>query len=247
MPTPFMHIAVAHRLSADSAVPPEIRAVLHANWGPFLLGSVAPDARVSSGLRRTDTHFFDYQAVIDPPAPVVMLTQHPSLRRPLTHDAAHAAFVAGYVAHLGMDEQWCTDALYPFFDSWGTRELRFKMLHMLLSHLDARDYVLVPRSDYQPLQSATPVSWLPFIGDADLVTWRDLIAKQLAPEGHNQTFEILGSRIGLTVAEMGAFIADAAQMQAQLWDHVPPERLAVAEESMYQRVRAIVTAYYEDL
>lgn len=244
MPTPFMHMAIAHRLSVDDVVPAAVREAVLADWGAFLLGNVAPDARVSSGLKRTDTHFFDYTAVIDPPAAVAMLTTHPTLRHPLTHDAAQAAFVAGYVAHLRVDEVWCTDALYPLFHDWGTRQSRFEMLHMLLGYLDARDYETLPPTDYAPLHSATPTDWLPFIPDADLVTWRDLIANQLAPDGRNMTCDILAPRFGMTPEQMATFISDPAFMDAQLWANVPRPKVAEVERRLYHGARQALIDYY---
>ena len=68
MPTPFMHLRAANRFLNDAAVPREIRADLgsEANLGAFLLGNVAPDARVSGGLSRDRTHFFEYGPRVNP-------------------------------------------------------------------------------------------------------------------------------------------------------------------------------------
>jgi hypothetical protein len=242
-----MHIAIAHRLSADEAVPLAVRRAILDSWGAFLLGNVAPDARVSSGLQRADTHFFEYQPVVDPPAAVVMLTQHTALRCVSAHDANHAAFVAGYVAHLAVDEVWCMDALYPLFAGWGDSRTRFEMLHMLLGHLDERDFGSLPTtSDYEPLHEATPACWLPFMTDADLVTWRDLIADQLSPRGHNRTFDILSKRIGMTASEMATFTHDRGKMSAQLWAHVPYDQIQAVEQHMYDWARRVLIDYYAD-
>src|SRR5260221_4240641 len=107
MPTPFMHMALAKRLLADGTFPEPARKFLAANWGPFLLGSVAPDARVSSGMDRAATHFFEYAPIIDPPPVQAMLARHPELVRSAILDDEQAAFVAGYAGHLSMDEVWC--------------------------------------------------------------------------------------------------------------------------------------------
>ena len=81
MPTPFMHLAFAKRLISDKTLPGSAHALLEASWGAFLLGSIAPDARVSSGLERSQTHFFEYLPKIDPPPVDVMLTRHAELKR----------------------------------------------------------------------------------------------------------------------------------------------------------------------
>src|SRR5689334_2305202 len=183
MPTPFMHMALAERLLADPVLPQPIHDLLAENWGAFLLGSIAPDARVSSGLDRVSTHFFEYLPKVDPPAVSAMLKKHKALRRIQITDNAHLIFVAGYAAHLAMDEIWCTELLFPgFFDSnWGDSATKLLVLHVLLSHLDRRDRQLLPDNHYGLLSSAAPNGWLPFIDDDALVVWRDTIASQLAP------------------------------------------------------------------
>ncbi|MBX3084374.1 MAG: hypothetical protein KF716_22245 [Anaerolineae bacterium] len=246
MPTPFMHMALAHRMNTDAVVPSDIRSAIQADWGAFLLGQVAPDARVSSGLQRPQTHFFDYQPIIDPPAPQVMLTKHPELRRPRTTDPSQAAFVAGYVAHLVVDEVWCMEALYPLFSEWGTMPMRFHMLHMLLGFLDERDYTTLPSSDYAPMHNAAPDHWLPFMTDADLIVWRDLIADQLPSVGRNLTYDILSKRIDQTPEQMADFVHNTQEMQTQLWSNVPPDKIAHVEQDMYARSRQTVIDYYTD-
>src|SRR5579859_4145119 len=115
MPTPFMHMALAERLIVDFTLPRPVCDVLSANWGAFLFGSIAPDARVSSGLQRADTHFFEYSPRVEPPPVAAMLNAHPQLRRPALAEDAHAAFIAGYATHLAMDAVWCTELFFPMF------------------------------------------------------------------------------------------------------------------------------------
>src|SRR5258708_27250290 len=141
MPTPFMHMALAERLIADPVLPAGVRDFLVSNWGAFLLGSIAPDARVSSGIDRVGTHFFEYVPHIDPSAVQVMMTRHPELTRAALTEDAQRAFIAGYVAHLTMDQIWCTELLFPVFieGKWGERAAKNLALHLLLSHTDQRD------------------------------------------------------------------------------------------------------------
>jgi len=247
MPTPFMHIALVHRLMADASLPDSDRAILQDQWGPFLLGSIAPDARVSSGLHRADTHFFEYEPVIDPPPATLMLTIHPELRRPsINGDDARAAFVAGYAGHLAMDEIWCTHLLFPYLiqaEDWGTPTERNMILHILLGYMDQRDRALLPDSDYPPLATTAPHSWLPFMSDDALCGWRDTVAPQLAPGGTSLTLHILGKRIGMTAPEMAAFINNPDQMAVSLWAHIPHKNLAVVEDAMYNAVRDTIIGY----
>ncbi len=247
MPTPFMHMAFAERLIADPVLPAGVRDLLVSNWGAFLLGSVAPDARVSSGIDRVGTHFFEYVPHIDPSAVQVMMTRYPELARAGLSEAARRVFIAGYAAHLMMDQIWCTDLLFPIFfeGKWGEQTAQILALHVLLSHTDQRDRRLMPASHYDALASATPAHWLPFIDDSALVVWRDTIASQIAPGAESQTFAILGKRVNMTAEEVVAIVNDVARMNAMIWTNVPPPKLAQTEEAMYSAARSAVIDYLD--
>ncbi|MEP7285735.1 MAG: zinc dependent phospholipase C family protein [Chloroflexota bacterium] len=249
MPTPFMHIALAQRLISDAELPSNIRTLLTAEWGAFLLGGIAPDARVSSGMDRGSTHFFEYGPTINPPPVEAMLSHHPDLKRAALHDNTRAAFVAGYTAHLTVDAVWSTDLLYPIFvngGDWAPQPTKFLVLHALLASLDRHDRQLLLPSDYDKLAVTTPNHWLPFMSDEALTVWRDTVASQLAPGAESLTTEILGKRVSLTAAELTAFIDDEAQMNHLTWANVPPDKLAVVEETMYTETRATVIAYLDE-
>lgn len=249
-----MHMAVAHRLICDHEIPIPLRDFVQAAWGAFLCGTIAPDARVSSGIARVNTHFFEYEPVVDPPAIAAMFKIYPALRYSAlmaqsdhTNGVSHAAFIAGYVTHLAMDELWSIELLFPyFFAEWGTKQSRFLMLHMLLGYLDQRDRRTLPDSDYLALARATPHDWLPFIPDIDLSMWQDIIAKQLAPGAASQTLQILGQRIAMSGEQMAAFINDPVRMNDELWQNVPPEAVAKVEEDMYRAARLALVSYFND-
>lgn len=240
-----MHMALARCLLSDPQLPRAAHDLLQAEWGAFLLGSIAPDARVSSGFDRVHTHFFEYGPVIDPPPVAAMLARHPDLRRPAIQDETRAAFVTGYVAHLAMDAVWCTAVLYPRFlhdDSWAMPRTRSLLYHMLLGLLDQRDRSRLQDDDYRQLSSTAPDHWLPFISDEGLCGWRDAVASQIAPGASSLTLSILGQRIGMQASEMAAFVENEARM-APLWQAVPPTHLAAVEEATYSATRQAVTRY----
>jgi Zinc dependent phospholipase C len=234
MPTPFMHLAAAQRFLNDAAILPSIREELRqADYlGAFLLGNVAPDARVSSGLRRGDTHFFEYSVKVEPPAGVAMLTAHPHLR---SAEGTQRAFVAGYLAHLAMDVVWTEAMLFPHFylREWGNQNIRYEMLHVLLCHLDGRDYKRWDADFGDALAHAKPSAWLSFLSDSDLETWRDLIAEQICKDCESDTLSVLGSRVMIGRAGLQAILENPERLQAELWDNISLEIVAQVEESMY--------------
>lgn len=245
MPTPFMHMIVAHELLGDPALDPAIRTRLSGQLSAFMLGNIAADARVSSGVKRADTHFFDYTPIIDPPPGDLMLSRHPDLRADSITDPAHQAFIAGYLAHLQMDMIWAVDMLYAGFGAeWGTQEERFHMLHVVLAYLDRRDYQRLDPTDGDTLRAAMPGRWLPFIPDRDLIEWRDLIASQFDPATGSLTLDIFTKRIGWTVAEMDALLHDANQLEQRLFTYVPLSMIEAVESKMYDGARNAIRRYF---
>ncbi len=244
MPTPFMHLKVAQDLLRDPLVPPPVRSLLNAHRGAFLLGSIAADARISSGIKRDATHFYRYDEVLRRHPWRVMLDRYPSLEHP--EDPAQRVFVAAYVAHLAMDELWLIDLLRArFWDvDWASHETRFFMLHTLLSVVDERDYALIEDWQAQTLLAAQPHDWLPFMPDADMIAWRDLIGQQLV-EG-SQTLEILSERLKRRPEELRALIDSPERMQAELWTHVPQEVVAQVEAEMYGFAREQMRVYLDE-
>ena len=243
MPTPFTHLHAAQRLLADPLLPAAARDLLAAERPAFLLGSVAADARAETG-RRADTHFYAYDEPLRDHPWRAMVQAHPSLCP--AGDPAQRAFVAGYVAHLCMDEIWSLEMMGPYFarGAWLTPSERFFMLHVILIYMDERDYGLLDGWQREALLAAQPASWLPFMPDAVLREWRDFIGGQLPP-GRSQTLEVFGGRIRRAPAEFRAVLDSPAQMQAGLWDHVPPAALAAVEARMYAFAREQMQRYLD--
>ncbi len=244
MPTPFTHLVVAQRLLTDDRVPGAARALLASERGAFLLGTIAADARVSSGIDREHTHFYAYnQSIVEPPWRV-MLAKYPSLAQPRT--AAQRAFVAGCVAHLVMDALWSQDMVRPYFvqREWAPQAHRLLMLNVLVIWMDERDYPRLEAWQRRALLSAQPDDWLPFIPDSDLREWRDFVGRQLPPEGQSATLQVLGERIG-TRPDVLRQILDSLDATGELWANVPPEVVARLEARIYERARADMLAYLD--
>lgn len=250
MPTPFTHLQIAQRLLDDDALDDRHRLALNYEGGgvrgAFLLGSVAADARVGAGIPRDKTHFYGYgQDIVEHPWQV-MLRLNPGLRKP--HDMAHRAFIAGYVAHLAVDEYWSQHMVAPHFfvREWGDRVLRFLMLHIILIVMDERDLTLLLPWQSDSLKSARPERWLPFISDTDLALWQKLIYEQIRPGGQSETLVIFGQRINRTPDEMRAILDSPAVLQSNLWDNISQSVLAEVEDGMYQFAREQMRIYLDD-
>lgn len=245
MPTPFTHLHIAQRLLKDGQVPAAIRDLLYTERSAFLLGSIAADARVNSGVMRADTHFYRYDEPMRDHPWRVMMAQHPALEHP--YSPTQQAFLAGYVAHLTVDEVWTQEMLRRQFieRDWGPDDrYRFFMLHILLILMDERDYAGLEAWQANALESAQPGDWLPFMGRADLEAWRDFIARQLT--GGSETLAVLGGRIKRAPDELRAVLDSPDRLQADLWSNVAPETLAQVEQQMYAFSREQMMIYFEE-
>lgn len=242
MPTPFTHLHAAHKLINDPAVTSDLRNFLRSEHSAFLLGNIAADARVDSGLLRADTHFYHYDTPITEHPWRVMFERHPSLHS-LT-SAAHRAFLAGYVAHLAMDEYWSLEMLRPHFveREWATQQMRFFMLHIILIYMDERDYATLDGERRKLLLASQPDAWLPFMSDEILKHWGDYIAEQLPP-GVSETLAIFGQRIHKSVEDFRSVLDSPERMQGQLWDNISFDVFTDIDEQMYSFAREQMLIY----
>jgi hypothetical protein len=110
MPPLGLHTVIAKEV-ADALRHP----LLEEERGNLYLGSTAPDIRVITRWERGRTHFFDLANFDEQSGVDRLFEEHPQLRALDGLKTATAAFVAGYVTHLVMDELWITSVYRPFF------------------------------------------------------------------------------------------------------------------------------------
>jgi len=247
MPTPFTHLHIAQQLLKDEQLPLDIRAAITPQYPAFLLGSIAADARVSSNVGREVTHFYHYEIPMTEHPWRVMLAENATLHQ--SHSSAQRAFLAGYVAHLAVDEYWSLNMVRPYFGEGDWRgvsqKMRFLALHLILIYMDSRDCDLLNDTHAQQLRRAQPNQWLPFMGDDVLSSWRDFIAEQLADDGcGSQTLAVFGQRLGMTPAQIRLYCDDEAMMEKHLWRYVPREALARVEPAMVTFARQQMMHYW---
>lgn len=110
MPPIFLHMAMAKdvrgRLGSD---------LLSARAGAYFLGATTPDIRVLTRWERERTHFFDLGVTEHQDSVEAMFAEYPHLRDAEKHSSETAAFVAGYIGHLALDETWIVQVYRPHF------------------------------------------------------------------------------------------------------------------------------------
>ncbi len=247
MPTPFSHMRAAIDLLHHESIPADIHTALVSSYPAYVLGSVAPDARVDAPDPRAATHFYAYQQPMEKHPWLIMLDEYPQLTR--SQSEAHRAFLAGYVAHLAMDEIWTLQMLDPYFakGNWGEdKKYRFFVLHLLLTDMDIRELPALPAGTHTALRQATPDDWLPFMPQSILTDWQNLIYEQIKPDGISQTTEIFGQRINRSADEIDRLVHDEAWMQRELWQHVTRKTLASIEAEMARHASASLVRYMRE-
>lgn len=203
---------------------PDVSDLLNRYRGPFLLGGTAPDVRNISTISRERTHFYHIPPDPSQPSVQTMLAAWPLLADPAALQPDHAAFIAGYLAHLWFDEFWYMHVILPYFleqDEWGGQRFRFDTYNILIGYLDNKEKNRLDGKIGDQLQNTTPHHWMPFIPDADLDTWKKLISNQLLPGAPTKTIEILARRAHMEPADYARLILNEAQMDQNIFNHIP--------------------------
>lgn len=228
MPTPIQHLVIADEILAHPAFPFGTRAHLNTERGAFLFGTIAPDVQSVSEQTREATHFFAMPPTNDQPAPQIMLAAYPTLAHADQLAPLQAAFIAGYLSHLALDELWIADVFGPYFGlraEWGAFHERLLAHNILRTWLDQRDQSHLNGNLSATLAQVEPHSWLPFVTDDHLRAWRDEIVAELQPGATIRTVEVFAERLHVPPAELRRVLESPDQMQQRVFSHVPLGRV----------------------
>lgn len=245
MPTPINHLVMGQELFQSRLLSPSVQELLEAHFGPFLLGHTAADVQTVSGQPRHETHFYDIPPSNRSPAYRTLLDAHPDLNNARLLDSDHAAFVAGYLAHLLADEAWWSEVFYPFFSpaaTWGSWDERKFLHNVLRTHLDREDQGRLGEEVRNSLARAEPRNWLPFVDDQALRMWRDWLVEQLRPDSRVMTAEVFARRMNLPVGEVEAALESTHRMD-YIFQHIPRSSLEAYRDNVRQRSASLVDDY----
>lgn len=212
----------------------------------FLLGHVAPDYVSLAGRPRTESHWFEVPMVDRMPAHISLFQRHPELSDPGRLDPDQAAFLAGYLVHLWVDQAWIAYIFEPAFGpsvARGTFEDRLLDHNLLRAALDREDLARLPSGLDSVLQRAEPQAWLPFASDVDLRQWRDTLADQLRPGARPSTVEVFASRHGLAPEAFAARLSALEAGSHAAPGVVRPGRLEAFRRLADDHARVLTEAY----
>lgn len=216
VPTPFSHVVVAEEILQHEGLPARFKEHLQAARPAFLLGNTAPDLGSLQGRARHETHFFRVPVIERRPAHLRILDRHPELAEPDGLSRDHAAFIAGYLAHLWLDQAWILQVFQPFFglgDLPGSFQERLIEHNLLRAAIDEEHRQDLPVDLSDMLLSAKPDSWLPFASDDGICSWRDHLAEQVGPEGRIHTVEVFAERLNMPAEDFSARLQSAMAMK----------------------------------
>jgi hypothetical protein len=249
MPTPFNHLLAACEIEAVADWPPALREILRAEWPAFLLGNIAPDVQTLSGQPREATHFFRVPLDSDTPAYTMMFAAHPALARARALPAAHAAFLAGYLAHLQFDQLWIAEIFAPVFGleaQWGDFRKRLYLHNALRAHWDAHDLEQLPADIGAQLHTARPARWLPFVRDEHLAAWRDAVGNQLIPGGAARTVEVFAERMRVDPQVFAALVNSPEAMRAKVFSRISPQQLFAYRARAMSESAQLIRAFWDE-
>ena len=243
-----MHLHIAEQINQHAQLDGNgrLHKSLMAQWPAFYLGSVAPDVNAISTISRSGSHFYKMPPAQDETAYGTMLKQFPNLADVATLPAAQAICVAAYSAHLMLDLIWLREVVHPYFflpKDLGDRQQRELTHFILLTYLDKIALNALPETAVSTLATAQPNEWLPFVDDAILVEWRDMLVAQLQPGASIKTVEIYAGRLGMSPAQFAANLQDASWMQDQVFNKIPVDNVQQILQTAVPKSVTLINKY----
>ncbi|MEO6398626.1 MAG: zinc dependent phospholipase C family protein [Tepidiformaceae bacterium] len=110
MPPITLHMVVARQIALDLD-----SEQLAPTSGHYLLGATSPDIRVLTRQDRLSTHFFDLNGPDHQDSVASFFAANPRYVDPQAVSPETRTWVAGYISHLVMDEQYITGIYRKFF------------------------------------------------------------------------------------------------------------------------------------
>jgi hypothetical protein len=248
MPNAETHLAAACDLLAEPAITgahPWLAG--DASRAAFLMGAISPDVRAISGQAREATHFFTIPPSDERPAPAVMVADWPQISQASRLNPPAAAFVAGYMTHLIMDQTWVERVVIPGLfiagTEWGVQHPNWRLYCILMTYLEYRAAPRLPADTSRRVGSAEPQGWLPFVADHYLAQWRTRVAGLIGEGGPRRVSSVLTQSCGLSSDEMEAIVLSEPEMARQAYPVVARERLLDFEAETARRCRDQVLRY----
>jgi hypothetical protein len=227
--------------------------ILDGHRGALYLGSTTPDIRVLTRWDRQVTHFFDLTNFGHQDGVAEFLRAQPHLADAHAIPPHMAAFVAGYITHLVMDEIWITQIYRPFFgersplggDCWANildRAVQFSM-----DREGRRDPELVAHIVSELARADMGID-LGFVDAETMSRWREITLRVASRPPEWERFRFIASRYleeaGIETPEAFAqFVKTLPQLVEEAVRYLTPERIRFFLETSVEKGMEAVRAY----
>jgi hypothetical protein len=230
MPGLRLHMTVAHTLAGELA-----SSRIDAERGAYYLGATTPDIRVLTRWDRARTHFFDLDDFAEQSGVHRLFEQEPRLRDAASLDGQTAAFMAGYLSHLVMDEDYITQIYRPLFGERSdlrddaVRDVMDKMLQWDIERADCEDAARLDEIRGALAETAVDVN-VEFIAQETLRQWRDVSLEVIGqPPSVERLVHMLSRRMPERrlddETEAAKFAEEVPTLLKRTWEHAGPERV----------------------
>lgn len=221
--------------------------IIDGERGAFYIGSTTPDIRVLTRCDRADTHFFDLDDFEDQDGVHRLFENYPFLRDASAVSAQTASFLAGYISHLVLDEDYITQIYRPLF---GERSpLKEEALAGIMDKALQYDVDMAERQDEErvneiriALAEAAVEIEVDFIGRDTLLQWRDVTLDSFSQRPSVERFaRFINRRLNHVdpsdEQRLAQFVDEVPALLRRTWEHVGEER--VREYLQDTRTRAL--------
>jgi Zinc dependent phospholipase C len=248
MPPLGLHMTIARDLAIEIASPR-----IEADRGAYYLGATTPDIRVLTRWDRERTHFFRLDEFERQDCVHRLFEEEPALRDASSLDAATAAFMAGYISHLVMDEAYICQIYRPMFGAQSDlaqdlmANVMDRLLQFELDRRDREDGAKIAEIRQSLTESAVEVS-VAFLATETLERWRQISIEVLTQPPTWDRFARIAGRHLIAIGVEGeeqfdAFMQQVPELLARTMERVGPERIREYLESAKTEARRALREY----
>lgn len=245
MPLLGLHMTVARQIARELDSP-----AIESDPGAYYLGATTPDIRAKTGWPRERTHFFRLDDFGPQSGVRCLFENEPGLRDASRLDPSTAAFVAGYISHLILDEEYIVQIYRQYFGTGGALsvsdrpDVKDRLLQLDLERREREDTVAVAEIRDALAETAVDLA-VDFIAQDTLREWRDWQVQHIV---NAPTFERMIARhlhsAGIVGDEaIAVFMGQAGDELRETMEGVGEERVRAYLSSAKEKARRTMKEY----
>jgi hypothetical protein len=248
MPGLRLHLVLARELANDLR-----SSRIDADRGAYYLGATTPDIRALTRWDRERTHFFSLGDFGEQSGVHRLFEEQPELREAAALDPATASFMAGYISHLVLDEDYICRIYRPLFGERSAlsgealADVMDKALQWDIERVEDDDAARADEIRRALAETAVEVN-VGFIAPEILRQWRDVTLDAFAAAPSvERLVRFLGRRMPdlrfEDEADAARFAESVPELLRRTWEHVGEERVREYLRDSRNRARDMMKEY----